>query len=310
MNNKEFANRPDRDPSYVKRIVDERLLRAANQPNASVVEAFLKRGGRANADRSSSAALEFLANLKAHTIVEDDSLLVINKPPGISTHHNAVVSCGAEELIRYARRDAKETIVSGHRLDKDTSGVLVLAKTEPALASLISQFSNKENSKMDKLYLALLDGEFTDPIPQEVRVLLADLKLRKVRVVDPVREEVPENAKLAISHFAPMTLFADKADPSRRITLSSVKILTGRTHQIRVTAAHLGLPVVGDGLYNLDNPNPDGVTRQMLHALRLTLAHPQTHEELTLVAPPPQDFNRMVSRNLNPIRNYGTGATS
>jgi 23S rRNA pseudouridine955/2504/2580 synthase len=195
-----------------------------------------------------------------HAIVhEDRDFLVIDKPAGIASHGGSGVSFGAIELLRASR--PRETLELAHRLDRDTSGVLVLAKKRSALAALQAEI---REGRVEKRYLALLKGA----LPQ--KKLVVDAPLRKSVLQGGERMvRVDEEGKPSRSRFAEVERFANA-------TLAEIAIETGRTHQIRVHSAHIGHPVAGDEKYGDREFNramlDAGLKRLFLHAARFEFA--------------------------------------
>lgn len=204
-----------------------------------------------------------LTSLKTCVLFENDSLLVIDKPSGLASHGGSGVGFGAIEALRQSRPGQSLELV--HRLDRDTSGLLVLAKRRATLLQL--QAAMREGDG-DKRYLALLAGVVERPrvdVNAPLRKQVLSGGERMVRVS-------PEG-KPSLSHFRVVERFAD-------CTLVEVRIETGRTHQIRVHAAHLGHPVLGDGKYGDEDANLRlrqlGLQRLFLHAAALRL--PREHD--------------------------------
>ena len=215
-------------------------------------------------------------------LYEDADLIVLNKPAGLVVHPapghaadtlvNALLHhCGDLQGIGGELRPG---IV--HRLDKDTSGVLVVAKNEAAVAALVAQFSSHF---VQKEYLALVWGAPKKPTGTvELPVGRHPVHRQKMAVT--------EKGRAAVTHYETLA-----AGPLA--SLLRVRIETGRTHQIRVHLAHLGHPVVGDSTYGRARqglPAELNVSRQMLHAHVLKIAHPRDGRPLAFTAPPPPDF--------------------
>jgi 23S rRNA pseudouridine1911/1915/1917 synthase len=206
---------------------------------------------------------------------EDSQLIVIAKPAGLIVHPGAGNPEGTllNALLHHApalAKLARAGIV--HRLDKDTSGLLVVAKTERALRSLQAQIQSRR-ARRD--YLALVHG----------RVAHAEGKVDAPIGRDPrhrIRMAIVVSGRRAVTHYRVAERFADA-------TLLEVRLDTGRTHQIRVHLASLGHPVAGDRTYGR-RPNPWGLRRQALHACRLSIAHPVTGAEMVFTAPLPSDM--------------------
>lgn len=204
-------------------------------------------------------------------LYEDRQLVVVNKPPGLlseSTDGARSVIELATELVRGRR------LWLVHRLDANTSGVLVLARTSSASARLGEAF---RAGRVRKDYLALCAGVI--PGKQEVNAPIGRAK--------GTRHSVTLGGKPASTVLQPLAATAS-------VTLVHAQPRTGRTHQIRVHLTHLGHPILGDALYGgpryTDCVPPQPIARMMLHAARLTVPHPATGDGLHLAAPLPQDF--------------------
>jgi 23S rRNA pseudouridine955/2504/2580 synthase len=225
-------------------------------------------------------------------LLEDEHLLAIAKPAGVAVHGGSGVSFGVIEQLRRARPQAK-FLELVHRLDKETSGILLLAKKRSALVALQDQFRARS---AEKVYAALVFGDW----PARLKVIdLALLKTtdaageRHVRVVP----EGSDQARRSISIVA----VAQRLDGppaatgvAQRLTWLDVAIKTGRTHQIRVHLAHAGHPIVGDPKYgdfpaNRAFARATGVARMVLHARRLAFDHPAEGRRVELLAPLPAD---------------------
>jgi len=222
-----------------------------------------------------------LARVQDWVIFEDRLFLVLNKPSGIAAHGGSGISFGAIELVRQWR--PKETFELVHRLDRDTSGVLVLAKRRSGLTAL--QAVMREN-RIEKHYLALLAGRVHQD-KQEVDVALAKNVLRGgERMVT-----VDEDGKDSLSIFRVIDRHADA-------TFVDVQIKTGRTHQIRVHAQHLGHPILGDDKYGDDDANKRakafGVKRLFLHAKSFAFDLPEQNYAFT--APLADDLKDALDR--------------
>ncbi|HEV7166179.1 MAG TPA: 23S rRNA pseudouridine(955/2504/2580) synthase RluC [Gammaproteobacteria bacterium] len=211
--------------------------------------------------------------LKTSIIFEDDRLLVINKPAGMAVHGGSGVSFGVIETLRVLRPESP-SIELAHRLDRETSGCLIVAKRRSMVRVLHAAF---REGRVEKRYLALLahawtGGEQTVDLPLEKNLLQGGERMVKVS----------REGKEAKSLFRPMQKFADSA-------LLEIRIFTGRTHQIRVHAAHIGHPVAGDEKYGEKEANKGfkavGLKRMFLHAAELAFEHPETGERLALKAP-------------------------
>jgi 23S rRNA pseudouridine955/2504/2580 synthase len=225
---------------------------------------------------------------------EDEALIVIDKPAGVAVHGGSGVSFGVIEQLRRARPQAK-LLELAHRLDRETSGLLLVAKKRSALTRLHDMF---RDGSIAKRYLALVRGRWMNPT-QHVR-----LPLHKYLTEEGERRvAVSREGKEAHSIVRLIARW-------QNFSLVEVELKTGRTHQIRVHLAHLGFPLAGDDKYGDFPLNRDlqkaGLKRMFLHAARLKLAHPLTGEPLELEAPLPQDLRDFLKRlDANEPRDYG-----
>ncbi len=222
------------------------------------------------------------------TLYEDRHLIVIAKPPGVVVHPAAGHSRGTLVqglLYRYgdlATQDAERPGIV-HRLDKDTSGVMVVARTSAALQQLAADFKDR---RVSKVYLALLAR--CPPEPEG-------------RLVAPVGRHPVHRKKMAIRHHRgryAVTRWRTRKTFAAGPCLVEIIIETGRTHQIRVHMASLGAPVLGDRLYGgRGSPNSrEEAPRQMLHAWSLSFNHPVTGRSMQLTAPLWPDFQQVLHR--------------
>ena len=227
---------------------------------------------------------DYVPALEFPILYEDDALLVVDKPSGVAVHGGSGVSFGVIEQLRSARPQAK-FLELVHRLDRETSGVLLLAKKRSMLIALHEQLRAGE---MDKRYLALVIGKWKNA-RQHVR-----LPLHKVTGADGERRvRVSEEGQAAHTVFA-----LQQAWPG--YSLLEAQLKTGRTHQIRVHLAHLGYPIAGDEKYGDFARNKElakrGLKRMFLHAYSIALVHPATGEALRLTAPLPPVLQSFIGR--------------
>lgn len=233
-----------------------------------------------------------LRDLIAGSVIhEDRDLLVVNKPAGVSVHGGSGVSTGVIETLRALRPELKEMELV-HRLDRDTSGCLLVAKRRAALRNLHAQLRERE---MDKHYLALLGGRWPFGTKTIELPLKTNLKQGGERIV-----RVHEDGQEAITHFKPIEQFAKVA------TLMDVSIGTGRTHQIRVHAAHCGHPIAGDEKYGDREVDARlkafGLRRMFLHAHTLSFARPDSAGEFTVTAPLPEELETVLQNLREPAK--------
>lgn len=237
-------------------------------------------------------------NLKAQDIplqiiYEDNDIIVINKPKGIVVHPangnpdgtivNAIMNICKDSLSGIGG-EIRPGIV--HRLDKDTSGLLIIAKNDKAHVNMSEQIKDR---KVKKTYVALVRGIVKE---NEATINMPIGRSTK----DRKKMAVTKNGKEAITHFKVIQRY-DK------YTLLEIKIDTGRTHQIRVHLAEIGYPVIGDSTYS-NGKNEFGIEGQLLHAKKLDFIHPITKEEMHLMAEEPEEFKEVLN-NLKG-REYGT----
>jgi 23S rRNA pseudouridine955/2504/2580 synthase len=228
-------------------------------------------------------------------LFEDDALIVLNKPAGVAVHGGSGVSFGVIEQIR-TQRPESGFIELAHRLDRDTSGLLLLAKKRSALTTLHAMM---RDGAVRKRYLALVKGRWRDAV-RNVRLALH-------KYVDDAGERrvtVSDSGRMAHS------LVRLKAR-WQSASLVEVELITGRTHQIRVHLAHLGHPICGDDKYGDFAFNRElvrsGLKRMFLHAANLELAHPADGRPLELAAPLPADLRQHLDLlDRTETRDHGT----
>lgn len=221
--------------------------------------------------------------LRPHILFEDDAIIALAKPAGLAVHGGSGVSLGVIELLRreYPHANFLELV---HRLDRETSGILLVAKKRSALTGLHAAL---RDGKMQKHYLALADGHWHGGrrhVRASLRKYLTDGGERRV--------SVDEDGQGAHSIFTPQRQF-------NRAVLLDAEIRTGRTHQIRVHLAHEGHPILGDAKYGDFARNREvakaGLKRMFLHAHSLAFAHPLTGEPLQLQCPLPADLVKYLA---------------
>jgi 23S rRNA pseudouridine955/2504/2580 synthase len=224
-------------------------------------------------------------------LFEDDNLLAIDKPAGVAVHGGSGVSFGVIEQLRRARPSAR-LLELVHRLDRDTSGVLLVAKKRSALKHLQDQFRDRETGKT---YLALVQGQWPSnrkviDLPLE-KFVLAKGQAEGERRVRVVARDDP-NGMRAITLVKVAKLVGS-------CTLLEVTIKTGRTHQIRVHLASLGHPIVGDDKYGDFDVNrvlqKQGLKRMFLHAWRLQFRHPVSGEGVRLLSELPPELQQFMT---------------
>jgi len=221
-------------------------------------------------------------------LFEDDHLLVINKPAGVAVHGGSGVSFGVIEQLRRTRPNER-FLELVHRLDRDTSGVLMLAKKRSALTALHAQLRDNQT---DKRYLVCVHGDWREP----KRVVKAALH-KYVNGEGERRVAVHADGQPSHTVFTLQQRFDGYA-------LLEAQLKTGRTHQIRVHLAHLEMPIVGDDKYG-DFPlnkalgragAKPGIKRMFLHAARLRITHPATGEPIQFAAPLPPECEQFLQQ--------------
>ena len=218
----------------------------------------------------------FLASI---TLYEDDDLLVLNKPSGIAVQGGTKTTHHIDRLLE-GLGDGPETrprLV--HRLDRDTSGVLLIAKRRAVAAKLGRAFQTRS---VRKIYWALLHGE---PKPSQGKVDAALVKAGgpdadRVRKARPGEQDI---AQSAVTHYA----VVDRA--GQKVSFITLKPVTGRQHQLRAHMAIIGHPILGDGKYEGDKNLPDGISNRLyLHARRISFQHPSGEGVVDITAPLPE----------------------
>ena len=229
--------------------------------------------------------------LESTIIFEDEALLAIDKPAGFAVHGGSGVSRGVIEQLRMERPQAK-FLELVHRLDRETSGVLMLAKKRAALVALHEMIRNNQT---DKRYLMLVAGEWTD---KKKRVVLDLQKYvlpngeRRVNVVTDKSKDKYGEAQVSETNFYLKQAYVG-------FTLLEAQLVTGRTHQLRVQLAHLGFPIVGDDKYgdfaNNKLLQKKGLKRMFLHSAETNLKHPVSGDKLKLSAHLPPELTKFLT---------------
>ena len=225
-------------------------------------------------------------HFKLPILFEDDAFLAIDKPSGLAVHGGSGVAHGVIESLRAMRPQAK-FLELVHRLDRETSGVLLVAKKRSSLTALHEMMRTRS---MDKRYLAGVEGRFRNET-QRVRLALA----KRTTAEGDKRVSVSESGQEAETVFR-------RVSRGERYSLLEAELLTGRTHQIRVHLAALRHPVLGDDKYGNFELNKalrkEGLKRMFLHARSLAFAHPVSGEAVALESPLPKDLDDFRSRHL------------
>ena len=243
------------------------------------------------------------AEIKAELpiVYEDDALIAIDKPAGIAVHGGSGVSFGVIEALRRQRPQAK-FLELAHRLDRETSGLLLVGKKRSALIALHDMFreggSDGKGRGADKRYLVLVKGRWMDPLRHVKLPLLKyllDSGERRVRVSD--------EGKASHTVFRLLARWEN-------FSLLEAELRSGRTHQIRVHCAETGFPIAGDEKYGDFVLNRTlartGLKRMFLHAWKMKFLHPLSGEELTLEAAPPEALTAFLRKiSAEEVQDYG-----
>ncbi len=286
--------------SRVARVIRAGLVKLNGAPGRAA--ATVRAGDRVEISLPKAPAVErtsWQGELpEVEELYVDDDVIVVNKPPGLAVHPAPnypypslvdVLMARHPELATMVEEDGMVRPGIVHRLDKDTSGVMVVARTAYARASLARQFKERTTSKV---YLAVVSGRVSRQEQTIARALGR-------HPVDRVRMSVRSNRlRPAVSRVTVLERFELRSNASmpQHATLVRVVPETGRTHQIRVHLASIGHPCLGDALYGGLKPakvlTECPFTRQALHSLALSFNHPRTDERMRFVAPLPDDFIR------------------
>lgn len=240
-------------------------------------------------ERETKVDLNRHRHLKEATLFEDDSLLVINKPSGMAVHAGSGIKVGIIEALR-ALRDDLHYLELAHRLDRETSGCLVLAKKASMLKKLNADFqqSSLKNSTIKKFYLTLLKGQWQHGDRRVTKPLNTQARRGGERHV-----VVDSDGSYSSTIFKPISVNKDAS-------LMQVKLLTGRTHQVRVHSLSEGQPVAGDQRYGDPEFNKQmrelGLKRLFLHSSSIEFNHPLSGQKLKIEAPLPAELSQILDK--------------
>lgn len=262
-----------------KLIKEEKVLVNEKKIKANYL---LRKGDSIFVDDSLSYEITVDAeNIPLDIVYEDEYLLIINKASGMVVHPAPGHYTGTlvNALLYYLQKESTMNLRPGivHRLDKDTSGVMVVAKDEKTHELLSEMIKNKQ---VERKYLAIVDGV----IPNERGTI--DVPIGRDSNNRQKMAATDVNSKAAITHFKVLKRFSKN-------TLIECLLDTGRTHQIRVHMAYIGYPVHNDPLYNKKSATPFG---QMLHSKSIRFVHPITQKEISFEVEPPCEFLDELSR--------------
>lgn len=272
--------------THLKGVPKSRIYRLLRKGEVRVNKGRIKAGYRLNAgdmvrippvrqskpEEKPLPGNRILTALERSVLYEDEGLLVLNKPSGIAVHGGSGIKQGVIEALRTVRVEA-HYLELVHRLDRETSGCLLIAKKRSMLRRLHALF---RGDAVDKRYLALLGGRWWGGTRTVSLALQKNLLRSGERVV-----RVDPDGKHSVSIFRPQRLFSD-------VSLVEIELKTGRTHQIRVHAASIGMPVAGDEKYGYDVFNrrmrDRGLRRLFLHAKSVAFTLPDTGQTISVSA--------------------------
>lgn len=282
---------PEHSRAYLQKLIEQNLV----QVNGKIGKASLKLKLGDNIMLNLPEPVPLLVepeNIPLDIKFEDKNMLVINKPAGMITHPGAGVSSGTLVNAVMFHCGSELSGISGtmrpgivHRLDKDTSGLIMVAKNDLAHQSLAAQIAAKTARRT---YLAILEGH---------------LKVKEGIVDKPIGRNAKDRKSMAITQSGRRAVTRYKVlQDFAKYSLVECDLETGRTHQIRVHMAHFQAPVVGDLVYNnkttgnLAKRTKLGLLGQALHAYKLAFTHPITEELIELQADPPKDFAALLTK--------------
>lgn len=220
------------------------------------------------------------SNIKLNILYEDDFLLIVDKPSNLPVHPSILhYEDSLSNAVKYHfdKIDLYKKIRPVNRLDKDTSGIVIFAKNEYIQECLVKQM--KQNV-FKKKYLAVLSGI----LEKDSGTISAPIARKNDSIIE---REIREDGDLAISHFKVLERF-------NNMTLVEYTLETGRTHQLRVHSKYIGHPIVGDSLYGLQSPL---ISRQALHAYKVSFVHPINKEKMLIHSNLPDDIKKLVNAN-------------
>lgn len=276
----------DYSRTAVQRLIDEEKITI----NGKIVKSSYKvqYGDKIEIEEEPAKEIELKAqDIPLEILYEDDDIIVVNKPKGMVVHPangnpdgtlvNAIMAICKDSLSGIGG-EIRPGIV--HRLDKNTSGAIIIAKNDRAHINLSEQLKNHE---IKKTYIALVRGVVKENNASINMPIGRSKKDRK-------KMDVDKNGKEAITHFKVLKRYKD-------CTLLEINIETGRTHQIRVHLSHIGYPIIGDDVYS-NGKNRWNIEGQCLHAKKLDFKHPITGKEMHIEAKLPEYFERLIGDEL------------
>lgn len=306
------AKFPDRTRAYIQKIIKGGEVSVGTKPAGTKVVTkvahVLREGDVVEVSFPEAREVSIAAaDIPLDVIYEDKDIIVLNKPAGIVVHPSESGGHSSDSLVNalmfhYGKSfkgisgDLRPGIV--HRLDKDTSGVLVVAKNDLAMQSLMAQFSGR---KVSKKYVVLVAG-----VVKPARAIIDSPIGRSNNDRKRMAISSEEKGRKSVTEYEVKKYLSDESgkggggrDVGGVYSLLSINLKTGRTHQIRVHMDAVGYPVVGDIIYGKDKINKHfereyGLKRQFLHAASLTLTHPRTNKKITFESDLPNDLSKVL----------------
>lgn len=247
-----------------------------------------------------SAKLTNVQKLADSILFENEGVIVINKPARMSVHGGSGVDYGVIEALRSLRPEARYLELA-HRLDRETSGCLIIAKKRSALRKLHEQFREKT---MHKQYLALVCGKF----PNKIKLVNAPLVKNVLSSGERFVKVDPNNGKPSITDFNIRQVITATNNQEDVVTLIECAPRTGRTHQIRVHLQYKGYPILGDDKYGIRENDEYysqtyGLERMFLHAEKITFVDPIEGKEMTVIAPLTEELSNVLKNIKGKIDN-------
>jgi len=289
---------PEYSRSYFQKLIENGDILVNSSPNQVGYKLKARDVVEINFKETTALTKIEAENIPLDIIYEDSDLIAINKPAQMVVHPacgnfsgtlvNAVAGHFNDFELPTAKdsRDEMSWTRPGlvHRLDKETSGIILIAKNEDSLYKLSKQF---ETRKIKKTYLAI---SLANNDVNEGKINIAIVRDNHDRKKMSVANDTDENAKQAVTYFKVLKKLNDG------LVLIEAKPETGRTHQIRVHLTQIGYPILGDSVYGIQIKRlRNDVTRTMLHAYKIEFQHPRTNEKMVLTAEIPEDFNKILN---------------